>query len=494
MFRSLYSKLAAVLTILFCVVGIVFVAVTIFSTEMYQQEVNQRLNLKLAEHIVSERLLIKENRVNREALKDVFHMLMVINPSIEIYLIDPSGKILAYSAPKDKVKRTVVALEPIQRLLEGKAQIPILGDDPRDASGQKVFTATRIPEHGKLEGYLYVILGGEAYDSVAQKLKGSYILRLSGWMIAASLLFALTAGLIIFALMTNRLKRLSKAVSDYHVAEPQNLTNLPEVKAPGKGDELDRLTSVFKKMAEQIQDQIHKLQESDTLRRELIANVSHDLRTPLSTLQGYIETLLLKEHKLSADERREYLETAIRHCKRLGNLVSELLELAKLESGQMILNREPFNLNELVQDVVMKFQLKATEKGIRLIPCPHKDLPFVNGDIGLIERVFENLMENALQYTPQGGSVEVQLLPESGGISVQVKDTGSGIPEEELPYIFQRFYRLDKSRKMAPGHSGLGLAISKKILELHQSIIKVHSRLNSGTTFTFHLPANKPAE
>jgi two-component system OmpR family sensor kinase len=283
-------------------------------------------------------------------------------------------------------------------------------------------------------------------------------------------------------------------VSDYHAAEPLKLTHLPETRARGKGDEIDRLTSTFRKMAEQIQDQMNKLRESDNLRRELIANVSHDLRTPLSTLQGYVETLLLKEHTLSEDEKREYLETAIRHCKRLGNLVSELLELAKLESGQIILSYEPFNLNELVQDVVMKFQLKANEKGIRLIPCPHKDLPFVTGDIALIERVFENLMENAILYTPQGGSVEVQLLPDSDGISVQVKDTGSGIPEEELPHIFQRFYRLDKSRKAASGHSGLGLAITKKILELHQSIIKVQSRLDSGTIFTFHLAAHKPAE
>jgi signal transduction histidine kinase len=383
---------------------------------------------------------------------------------------------------------------PIRELLAGKAQIPLLGDDPRNPKGEKIFTATRIPEHGKLEGYLYVILGGEAYDSVVQKLKGSYILQMSGWMIGAGLLFALITGLILFALLTRRLKRLSKAVSEYNVAEPLKLTHLPVTGAHLMDDEIDRLASTFKKMAEKIQDQMNELRESDNLRRELIANVSHDLRTPLSTLQGYVETLLLKQNQLSGEEKRTYLETAVKHCKRLGNLVSELFELAKLESGQIRLQCEPFNLSELVQDVVLKFQLKAKEKGVQLMPSTQTDISFVKGDIGLIERVFENLIENAIHYTPEDGSVEVRLLPDTEGIFVQIADSGSGIPEEELSHIFQRFYRLGKSRERDSGHSGLGLAIAKKILELHRSVISVQSHLNSGTTFSFHLDTYSPLE
>ena len=152
MFKSLYSKLAAVLTGLFCLVGLAIIVVTIFSTDMYQQEVNQRLNNKLADHIVAERLLMQDNRVNQEALQDIFHMLMVINPSIEVYLLDTEGAILAFSAAPDKVKRKRVELEPVRRLLEGQATIPVLGDDPRSPGGQKVFTAARIPRQGRLQG------------------------------------------------------------------------------------------------------------------------------------------------------------------------------------------------------------------------------------------------------------------------------------------------------------------------------------------------------
>ena len=132
MFRSLYAKLAAVLLGLFCLVGVSFILITMFSTEMYQQEVNQKLNRDLAEHIVAEKLLLENSRINEEALREIFHMLMVINPSIELYLLDPQGEILAFSAPPGKVKRKHVDLRPVKTWLAGVSTLPVLGDDPRD--------------------------------------------------------------------------------------------------------------------------------------------------------------------------------------------------------------------------------------------------------------------------------------------------------------------------------------------------------------------------
>lgn len=492
MLRSPYSKLAAVLTGLFFVLGLLVVGVTVFSAGMYQQEVNQKLNSKLAQQIVAERLLMKDNRVNRGALEEIFHMLMVINPSIEIYLLDPEGNIIAFSAPQGKVKLNRVDLEPLKRWLGGDRTIPLLGDDPREPGRKKVFTAARIPEQGKLEGYLYVILGGEIYDSIVQTLKGSYILRLSAWMITASLLFALVAGLILFAVLTRRLKRLADVVDAFKVGDTTKLIDLPVRGDEGSADEIVRLGSTFREMAARIRDQMEELRKSYALRRELIANVSHDLRTPLATLQGYIETLLIKQNRLTEEEQRHYLEIAIRHCRRLSKLVSELLELAKLDSDAISVHREAFNLIDLVQDVSQKFQLKAKEKQITLGMDVQEGLPYAYADIGLIERVLENLMENAVHYTPQGGSIRLVLKWEKENISVQIGDTGRGIPEEELPHIFNRFYQLDKSRKGEQGHSGLGLAIAKKILELHNRSIEVTSLLGEGTTFTFYLPASSP--
>lgn len=492
MFRSLYAKLAAVLAGLFCLIGLMFIAVALFSMDMYQKEANQRLNRNLARHVVSQKLLIQKNRINQPALAEVFHMLMVINPSIEIYLLDPAGNTLAYSAPKDRIKRQAVDLRPIRNWLAGNTKFPLLGDDPRSPAGQKTFSAARIPERGELEGYLYIILGGEAYDSIAQKLKGSYILQLSAWIVFASLCFALIAGLLLFGLLTGRLKRLVKVMETFKRDGAFEKIDVA-VKEGRRIDEIDRLALTFKEMVARIDDQMDKLQKSDSERRQLVANVSHDLRTPLATLQGYIETLLIKDRDLSQAERTNYLETAIRHCERLNKLVNELLELAKLESLEISLCCEPFNLGELVYDVVQKFRLKAEEKRIELKARIDPALPFVNSDIGMIERVLENLIENAINYTPVGGSVNIDLTLECRDVLIQVKDTGHGIPEEELPYIFNRFYQLDKSRKNKYGHFGLGLAIAKKILELHDRSIRVKSTLNAGTTFSFQLPVDIPS-
>jgi hypothetical protein len=135
---------------------------------MYQQEVNQKLNHEVAKLIVSEKIIMQDNRVNEDALGEIFHMLMVINPSIEVYLLDPAGEILAFSAKPGKVKRKNVNVQPIKDFLKGDAVFPLRGDDPRGFEKKKVFTAARIPEEGRLEGYLYVILGGEIYDSVGE--------------------------------------------------------------------------------------------------------------------------------------------------------------------------------------------------------------------------------------------------------------------------------------------------------------------------------------
>ena len=492
LFNSLYSKLSIVLTGLFCFLGIAFVVVTLFSTEMYQQEVNQKLNSQIAEHIVKEKLLMRDNRINRKALEEVFHMLMVINPSIEIYLIDTKGNILAFSASPGKVKRKNVDLDPIKAWLEEKATIPVLGDDPRNPEGKKVFTAAPILENEILQGYLYVILGGETYDSVVQKLKGSYILKLSTWIILGSLFFALIAGLLLFASLTGRLKRLAHIMEAFKKDEKLDLIEQPLNEQKKSTDEIDRLSTTFKQMATRIEDQMEKLRESDSMRRDLIANVSHDLRTPLATLQGYIETLLLKEENLTDSERRSHLEVAIKHCDRLSKLVDNLFELAKLDSSEIGVNCEPFNLGELAQDVAQKFQLSAKEMQLDLSIISDNEIPFVYADIGLIERVLENLIENAVRHTPRGGSIRLELSSINKDVVIRISDTGAGIPEEELANIFNRFYQLDKSRKKEPEHSGLGLAITKRILEIHGRPIEVSSRLNAGTTFTFQLPAHTP--
>jgi two-component system, OmpR family, sensor kinase len=491
MAMSLYSKLAAVLACLFCLVGGVFIIVVLISSDMYQQEVNQRLNRDLAGHILANRLLIRGEDVDRKALGEVFDMLMVVNPGIEVYLLDPEGKILAYSAPEGKVWRDRVDLKPVREWLAGGDRAPLAGDDPRDPTGEKVFTVAPILEKGTLKGYLYVILGGEAYDSVVHTIRTSYILQWSAWIIAAALLFALAAGLVSFGLLTRRLRRLTAAMEDFARRGDMDGGLLSPKPTGGVGDEIDRLASVFDAMSGRIENQMEELRHTDSLRRELTANVSHDLRTPLATLRGYVETLLLKDEVLTTEERKEYLQAAVRYCERLGGLVAELLELAKLDAGAIAPQWERFNLGELVQDVLQKMRPRAGERDVQLIADSAQEAAFVAADIAMIERVLENLVENALRHTPSGGTVRVAVRREGEGLGVEVSDTGPGISQEALPHIFERFYRQGGDGE---GHSGLGLAISKRILELHGESIQAVGIPGGGAVFRFGLPLTAPDE
>jgi len=275
-----------------------------------------------------------------------------------------------------------------------------------------------------------------------------------------------------------------------HVHVPQQFADQPT--EAQRGDEIDRLGATFQALTQRIRQQVQTLQHTDTLRRELVAHVSHDLRTPLAALHGYLETLALKDHQLTPQERRHYLDIAVRHSTRLGKLVAELFELAKLDAHETQVHPEAFSLAELVQDVVQKFQLLAQKKQQQLQAQLADDLPFIWADIGLIERVLDNLLQNALQYTAPGGTITVALTQQRYSIAVQVKDTGDGILPEELPYIFERFYRAGQGRQDAAGGVGLGLAIAKRILELHGSAIAVDSTVHGGTTFTFPLPISHP--
>lgn len=484
--RTLYVRLGLVLLGLFVLIGVLFIALVRFSTELHQQEVMQKLNRDLAAHAIAEGPLLQGRAVNYTVLERLFHSMMVINPGIEVYLLDAQGAILAYSAPPGKVQRAEVDLAPVHTLLAGQARLPILGDDPRDPQGRKIFSAAAIAGSEGAQGYLYIILEGEEYTGIARLLHGSHILVLSVWLVGAGLLFALLAALVLFAYLTRRLRRLSAALEEFQRSDCAEV--VPLVAPPLAKDEIDRLTVTFYAMMQRMVQQMQRLRQTDILRRELVTNVSHDLRTPLAALRGYLETLQIKGDGLSEDERCRYLEIATRHSERLGRLVDELFELAKLDAGVTPLQVEPFSLSELVQDTVQRFELAAQRKRVTIAVDYAQPVPFVHGDIGLIERVLANLFDNALRYTDADGTIRIQLSGTDGRISVQVSDTGRGIAPEDLPHVFDRFFR-SNPHSSSDGGAGLGLAIAQRIVELHGGRIKVQSAMLRGTTFHFDLPA-----
>jgi signal transduction histidine kinase len=281
---------------------------------------------------------------------------------------------------------------------------------------------------------------------------------------------------------------LSRDVQQFTDSGFESRTNIQ----PDSGsDEIGQLSRSFASMASKLREQFETLKETDRVRRELISNVSHDLRTPLSSMHGYVDTLLIKNETLDPEERKRYLEITRQHTQRLATLVGDLFELSKLESAQVRPELERFSLAELLYDVAQEFELQASEKGVSINVETTGDSATVQADIGLMQRVLENLLRNALKHTPRDGHITIRLDTRPDHVAVSVADTGCGIRPEDLDHIFDRFYRAESSA--TGGSSGLGLAIVKRILDLHGSRITVESKVDQGTVFAFDLPTRQAA-
>lgn len=488
MLRSLYGRLALALIGLLAVTGAVVAMLIGNLAARYQQEVSQTMNRDLAMYIAEERGLFRDEDLDAEAVKELFHDVMVVNPAVEVYLLDRDGGILAHSVPPGSVQRDSVSVAPIGQYLTG-ARFPLYGDDPRDPYGSKVFSVAPVGGAENPRGYVYAILGSETYHGIASMTAGSYVVRTGLLILGVLLLAAVAAGLMLFFGLTRRLAELTRAVTRF-----RDHGDRQPISAPASGDdEVSRLHRACAEMSERLAEQMRALEATDRLRRDLVANVSHDLRTPLSAMRGYLETLQIKDADLTAAEKQRYLAIAVQHTERLGRLVGELFELARLDAGEVRLRPESFSAAELLQDVARSYEMAARKRGIRLQVDVPGDAPPVRADIALIQRVLANLLDNALRHTPAGGTVRVSLAATDGGARVSIADSGAGIGAEDLPHIFDRFYRgRDDPRAQTDG-AGLGLAIVRRILDLHQTSIAVESAAGAGARFEFELPAERPA-
>ncbi|WP_339193014.1 ATP-binding protein [Aeribacillus sp. FSL W8-0870] len=224
----------------------------------------------------------------------------------------------------------------------------------------------------------------------------------------------------------------------------------------------------------------------DKLRIDFIANVSHELRTPIAMLQGYSEALR-DDIAGSEKERKEIVQVIYDESLRMGRLVNDLLDLARMEAGHISLNIQDVKLKPFIEKIIRKFQGIAKEKQIHLEYLLNVQTDSFSFDPDRIEQVLTNLIDNAIRHTSAQGFVKV-IISESNGLKIDVQDSGSGISEEDLPFVFERFYKADKARTRGRAGTGLGLAIAKNIVDAHKGVIQVHSKLNVGTTFTVLLP------
>ncbi|XQY90448.1 ATP-binding protein [Metabacillus sp. HB246100] len=228
----------------------------------------------------------------------------------------------------------------------------------------------------------------------------------------------------------------------------------------------------------------------DKLRKDFIANVSHELRTPIAMLQGYSEAIV-DDIASTDEEKKEISQVIYDESLRMGRLVNDLLDLARMEAGHISLNLEEIDIEQFVDKINRKFQGLANEKSISLKAQVNlQDRIFIL-DPDRIEQVLTNLIDNAIRHTDKHGVVTIEVEDHDKGLTINVKDSGSGIPEEDLPFVFERFYKADKARTRGKAGTGLGLAIVKNIIEAHKGKIQVHSKIDEGTTFTIFIPRKR---
>lgn len=479
---SLFWKLSATFLVLLVLVGAAHMLLSINAAERYYQERNQRLNAPIAASIIQEVKPFIDGEITKDATDKIMHHMMAVNPSIEVYLLDQKGKILNHVAPYKKVKLKEVSLEPIGRFIENQGSSCVLGDDPRKPGEEQIFSAAAIEDEGEIQGYVYVVLAGEEYHTVGSTLWIDYITMLGGRTMLITLLGALIVGLVAIWFITRNLRTVIDGVRGFQAGDFN--ARIP-VKS---GREFNDLAVAFNEMADTIEGNIENLKSMENLRRELVGNVSHDLRTPLAVIHGYIETLMMKKEKLSVEERDKYLKIILESTEKLKKMVGELFELSKLESKQINPKKEPFFINELIQDVVQKYLILARRKGVLIQSVISNNIKLVNADVALIERVLQNLIDNALKFTPEGGTITIKTQEQESDVLIEVADTGVGIPEEQIPFVFDRYHIGDKRLSLDKNNTGLGLAIVRKILEIHDATINLSSKLNQGTSFSFQLP------
>lgn len=485
---SLTQRLGALVALLLIVCGAAAIALQTRAGELQAQEAIQRLSLNLARQIAdNNKALLAPEGLDDEAVQQLFDKLMEVNPSVEVYLLAPDGRIAAHAAPPGRLHRERVDLAPLRALQSG-APLPVWGDDPRSDSSRKVFSAAPLTTDGPDRGWLYVVLVGEAHEALARNLAGGGVLRTTLWSMALVAALGLLAALVALHWITRPLRELTAEVRRFEATDG---ASEPTAMAPATGaaahDEIGQLRQAYAQMTCRIAEQWRALSEQDQQRREMVANISHDLRTPLTSLHGYLETLRLKDDALSASDRKRYLDIAIGQSRKVGVLAQSLFELARLEHGGIKPAKEAFALEELVQDVFQKFELAAEARRQRLVADMAPSLPVVEADLGMIERVLTNLLDNAIRHTPEGGEIRVCLRSTAAGVEVQVSDSGPGVPEALHQGLFTRPAGRLGWRYGPEVAGGLGLLIVRRILQLHGSDIRLDTRPGAGAVFRFLL-------
>lgn len=455
---------------------------TYYATNHYHLASTQLLNKDVAAHIVKFASPYDGTQINKRRADSVFKNVMVISPSAEVYFLDSNGNVLDFYGHQKEIKLWKVPLKNIDKFIASKGEDYIKATDPRDPSYPKIFSAAEVKSATRKLGYIYVILGSNEYRAVTDMLFGSHITSL----IIKAFFFIIILSIILSLLYIKRIQksfgRMINVLENFKNGDYNARFNTKD------NDELAPVSKAFNKMADLLTYNINKLSNIEKERKEFIANITHDLRTPLTIARGYAETLQIKKQtgEITDNEQDNFMQMIMKKILQVQHMVQHLFEISKMETAGYEPQKDPFVLSEIVQEIVNIFQLNAKEKSVSLTCVQCQYLVWINADIGLMERVIQNLVDNAVKNTPENGNIEVALEVENNYLIFKIKNTGNPLSAGFIDWInstesnFNEHY----SSSQKPG---LGLRIVKKILSLHASALHAETQNNSTNIFSFRI-------
>jgi signal transduction histidine kinase len=473
-FSSLGTRITFLVLAFCAAIAAVFATAMFYAQMSYYDELRQRQGNAFAANVVKTYPnLSKLSTINREEVEDRFEQLLLLEPSSAMYLVDETGQIRArYSRETSGTQLARISLAPLQQLMDNPMGKVLMGEDPDFPGMQCLFAAAPLNYAGSNTGYLYVLMRPQELNA-REVLMSSYAYRTALAVAVGTTVLSALMVWALLSLLTRPLRQLTNAADGIKTARDEPAaTQLPH---STRNDEIGRLSRAFGSLLERLADQFARIKRMDATRREWVASISHDLRTPLTSLTGHLETVQLRGAQMTDAQRTQFIDTALRNAKHIDRLSASLLDFARLDSDDVPLDKTPTPVGELLDDLAARFAPTAQQRGIKLYADYPPGMPLVTMDNGLIERAVANLIDNALRYTPQGGIIRLGAEDSKRWLMLSVCDTGPGIAPDDLPHIFERFYQ-SKQQREGRGHAGLGLAIVKRIAELHGGNVSAQNR------------------
>ena len=476
--HHLFKRYSLWFILVFLIMGISYLFISLSLSNHYLQQVQTRIHIHVADSIIQDHQLVNQGQLSQAAIASTFNRYMQLNPHLEIYLTDLNGKILQYSADAKKIKRHQIETLPLRAQLNkdtlNKPEFP-MGDDPRSLSGKKPFSVAYLPNKEHPEGFLYVIIQDSIEQEANRQLQESILLKLSAWSFLSSLVIGLLLGGVLFYHLAKRIGNLSQTITHFKEQPEQPITPPKQIK-----DEIDLLENTFMEMSVQIQQQMRQLSHTDQQRRFMISSLSHDLRTPLTNMLGYME-------QLTQTQPSEYLNIAYQNGLKLKHYLDQLFEFAKLDMDSFKLNQQALSLSEFCFDIFKQYETTYPTQKWHIKIQQHILYEF---DVNQLERAIHNLVDNAIKHGQ--GSITLGLEQKADTIQFKVCDEGPVLNQNDEPLAFDLFkpsaLTFKKNQDVSSG-SGLGLAIVNSIAEKHHGHLE-YCRDENQNCFQISLPLN----